>query len=336
MTRAFVPAEILDLAHARAVARAAREWAAADDLRARIEAAGWKVVDSGTHFRLEPLPPPVLLDERGERYGRSEAIPSRFGEPASAPATVVLVAGGPDAEAALRTAEAVTAHAAAETHVVLVVEDDAPATETAALEVVRLVRGLGSGAAWNAGLRRARGELVVFLDPGLVVTGDIVRPLAEAFEDPTAAVVGRWGLRSADLRRFEAVEAGPAVAVDGRLLAFRRADGIARGPLDEGFRTPAYLDAWWSLVLRDAPDVDDPEPNDPGVAAREATAEGAASGGIRSALVLPGLPVSAVESDAEGLGPSRVPNRGDRATRRNFYRLLDAFGGRTDLLADAP
>ena len=40
------PAEIIALADARAAAKAARDWARADELRAQIDAAGWSVVDT--------------------------------------------------------------------------------------------------------------------------------------------------------------------------------------------------------------------------------------------------------------------------------------------------
>ena len=50
------------------------------------------VVDRGTDFRLEPASPPDVPDEAGMRFGRSESVPSRLGEPSTCPATVVLVA----------------------------------------------------------------------------------------------------------------------------------------------------------------------------------------------------------------------------------------------------
>ena len=40
------PAEIIALADARAVAKAAKDWATADALRAKIDAAGWTAVDT--------------------------------------------------------------------------------------------------------------------------------------------------------------------------------------------------------------------------------------------------------------------------------------------------
>jgi cysteinyl-tRNA synthetase len=43
------------LAEARAIARAADEFARADELRAQIEAAGWSVRDTPSSFELTPL-----------------------------------------------------------------------------------------------------------------------------------------------------------------------------------------------------------------------------------------------------------------------------------------
>ncbi len=43
---AVVPQDVAALAGARATARAQRNWAAADDLRAQIEAAGWRIIDT--------------------------------------------------------------------------------------------------------------------------------------------------------------------------------------------------------------------------------------------------------------------------------------------------
>jgi len=48
------------MAHERSAARAAKQWAEADRIRGEIEAAGWKVVDRGTDFALEPAHPPTL------------------------------------------------------------------------------------------------------------------------------------------------------------------------------------------------------------------------------------------------------------------------------------
>ena len=82
-------------------------------------------------------------------------------------------------------------------------------------------------------------------------TGDLVTPLVHALDDPTVAVTGGWGIVSTDLRKFEDAPAGDVDAIEGYVMAFRRADCAARGPLDERFRYYRNLDIWWSLVLRD-------------------------------------------------------------------------------------
>ncbi len=87
-----IPHDILAAAEARAAARQARDGATADRLRGEIEAAGWKVIDSGTAFRLEPAHPPDVEAAGEVRYGRSDAVPSRLPEPPTGVATVVVVA----------------------------------------------------------------------------------------------------------------------------------------------------------------------------------------------------------------------------------------------------
>src|SRR5215218_1729860 len=88
--RTRIPDDVLTLAHERARARGERDWTEADRLRAEIEAAGWKIVDRGTDFALEPAHAPTVDVGGAVRYGSSEAVPSRLEEPASAGATVVL------------------------------------------------------------------------------------------------------------------------------------------------------------------------------------------------------------------------------------------------------
>lgn len=316
MTRPFVPQPILDAAHARAAARAARDWAAADRLRGEIEAAGWRVIDSGTGFRLDPAHPPDIVDEAGISYGRSEAVPSRLTEPPTHAATVVLVATDqPDDLARALAALGATAPLGTQVVVVADAPDDAVAARLPAggpdadgqleLEVVRTSARLGVGAAWNIGLRRAAGEIVIVMDTCIEPTGDIVTPLAAALGDPGVAVAGAFGLRSGDLRRFEEADAGDAVAIEGYLLAVRRGDAEAAGPLDEGFRFFRSLDIWWSLVLRDR-----------------------GSAAPRRAVVVPGLPLARHEHRAW----TSVPElERQRLSKRNTYRLLDRFRERRDL-----
>jgi cysteinyl-tRNA synthetase len=125
----------------------------------------------------------------------------------------------------------------------------------------------------------------------------------------SVAVAGGWGIVSSDLRHFEDAPAGDVDAIEGYLLAFRRADYPARGPFDERFRFYRNLDIWWSLVLRD---------------------EGAGTPPRRAVSI--GLP--AVRHEHRGW-TSLPDDERDRQSKRNFYRIIDRFGSRRDLLVGA-
>ena len=133
----------------------------------------------------------------------------------------------------------------------------------------------------------------------------------EALDDPTVAVTGGWGIVSADLRRFDDAPAGDVDAIEGYCQAFRRSDFAARGPLDERFRFYRNLDIWWSLALRDE-------------------GEGAPP---RRALRIENLPL--VRHEHRGYA-SLPDGERDRQSKRNFYRIIDRFGARTDLLVHPP
>jgi hypothetical protein len=310
VARTRIPDAVLTLAHERSAARAARNWAEADRIRGEIEAAGWKVVDRGTDFALEPAHPPTVADGGAVRYGSSDAVPSRLAEPDAGRATVVLVATDWPADLS-RALDGLRTNAPADASVVVVADgpSDAQAAELPAdgddLEVVRTSERLGTGAAWNIGLRRATGPVVIVLDTSVEPTGDIVGPLVAALEDPAVAVAGGFGLVSADLRRFDETGPGEATAIEGYAMAFRRVEAAARGPIDERFRFYRNLDIWWSLVLRDAGEGIKP----------------------RRALV---VPLQATRHEHRGW-TSVADDERARLSKRNFYRIIDRFGPRRDL-----
>ena len=329
MTRSHIPEAVLSAAHDRARARAARDWDVADRLRAEIEAAGWTVVDRGTDFALSPAAPPDVAEGARVRYGASRNVPARFDEPAVGVATVVLIATDwpDDLERALG---GLGRHSPAGTSVVVVV--DAPCDEQAErldaletrdaadagnardvndalpIETVWTSERLGQGAAVNIGIRRASAPVIVLLDTSVEPTGDIVTPLVGALADASVAVAGPWGITSTDLRTFEDAPPGDVDAIEGYMQAFRRSDAAALGPIDERFRFYRNLDIWWSLVLRDGAE-DDEQP--------------------RRAVRVDGLPVERHEHRG---WTSLTDAERDRHSKRNFYRIIDRFGSRRDLL----
>jgi len=320
VTRQRIPDEVLSAAHARSRARDARDWPEADRLRAEIEAAGWKVVDRGIDFALSPAHPPDL-DEGGRvRYGSSESVPSRLDAAPVGMASIVTIATDfpEDLERALGP---LRDHAPDGTQVVAVGDDPSPAQAAAldaldaadpgapgiGIEVVWTSARLGHAAALNAGIRRAAAAVVVVLDASVEPTGDIVGALVAALGDETVAIAGQSGIISDDLRRFREAPAGEVDAVEGYCMAFRRSDYMDRGPLDERFRFYRNLDIWWSLVLRDA-------------------GEGRPH---RRAVALGDLPLVRHEHR----GYESVPDaERERLSKRNFYRIINRFGPRRDLL----
>ena len=320
MTRTRIPDAVLTAAHDRARARAEHDWTLADRLRSEIEAAGWTIVDRGTDFALSPSAPPDVDEGTRVRYGESRNVPARFDEPTTGVATIVMLATDwpTDLERALAGLRATAPPGTS----VVVVADGPSDEQAAALEAIEAGEGspgipsevvwtserLGHAAATNIGIRRAAAPVVILLDTSLEPTGDFVTPLVGALDDDTVAVAGGWGITSTDLRTFADAPAGDVDAIEGYVQAFRRSDAAALGPLDERFRFYRNLDIWWSLVLRDGADDDD-EP--------------------RRAVSVDGLPL--VRHEHRGW-TSLPDEERDRQSKRNFYRIIDRFGARRDLL----
>jgi hypothetical protein len=314
------PDEIRELARTRAAARERRDFVEADRLRGEIEAAGWKVVDRGTDFELSPAHPPDLEEDGRVRYGTSSAVPSRLDDAPIGLATVVVLAEDwPDDLA--RLLASLTEHGPDGVQVVVVangpsadqedtlatldaIDPGAPGIET---EVVWTSARLGHAAALNAGIRRAAAEAIVLMDTSVELEGDAITPLVRTLDDESVAVAGPFGIVSDDLRRFQEAEPGDVDAIEAYCQAFRRSDYIARGPLDEHFRFYRNLDIWWSLVLRDEGTERPP----------------------RRAVALGELPLERHEHR----GWTSLPDEErDRLSKRNFYRVLDRFRDRGDLL----
>lgn len=288
----------MDLAAARARARTARDWQAADGLKARIEAAGWRVVDSGLDFTLRPARPPDVEDAGRSCYGSPDSVPSLAGEPETLGATVVVVlpaaSGSPAA-----TLSAVRELGPEECRLVLVASRNVdPAELAAASEVIWTATSFSAGAALRAALRRVTSEIIVVLDPRLVPTGDVVTPLREALAEPNVAIAGAAGSESTDLWHYEPASGDVSVVSDG-CYAFRRGDVLQREPLDDRLALAGSVATWLSLLLR----------------------EGGDHAPARRAVVV-ALPLG---ERLEAAADARIEH--PRLARRDAYRIADRFRG---------
>ncbi len=162
---------------------------------------------------------------------------------------------------------------------------------------------VGFAAAVNAGIETAASPVCVLFDTSVELTGDAITPLLDALADPTVAVAGPFGLRANQGMKEFGESAGPAVdAIEGYCMAFRRADAVAAGLLDPKFRFYRIADIDLSFRLRE-------------------------HGG--QARVVTGLPVARHEHRKWESTPAAER---DRLSKRNFYRFLDRWRMREDLL----
>ncbi|TMD05402.1 MAG: glycosyltransferase [Chloroflexi bacterium] len=267
--------------------RRLRDFTAADILRDQLREGGWEVVDSAEGSSLQ-----------------ATAVPPR---PRQVTLLTVLHGWPEDAE---RWLGSILRHHAGLDFEALLVDNsgDPRVAEWAAERSGEQVRVLtlepaGFGAAVNAGLKAAAGEVVILFDPGVEAEGDLARPLLRALERPGVGIAAAFGLRGVGTVKHFHEHPGPEVdAVEGYCMAFRRAQALEVGGFDERFRFYRIADIEFSFRLR--------------------------SRGLQ-AVVVAGLPI---RRHAHRLWEEKGEEERERLSRKNFYRFLDKWGKRTDLL----
>jgi cysteinyl-tRNA synthetase len=285
--------EAEELVAERVMRRRERDFAAADAIREKLRAGGWEVLDSADGSELQALKAPTRSGEKPE----ARAV------------TLLTVVHGwrPDVE---RWLLSVFTHTKADFEAVIVDNSGdarmAGWLESRAAERLRLITvdpPVGFAMAVNAGIEAAAGGVIVLFDPGVELTGDAITPLLAALGDPTVVVAGPFGLRGkGTVKEFEE-DTGPEVdAIEGYCMAFRRSDAQAVEGFDPKFRFYRIADIEFSFRLRNR-------------------------GG--RAVAVAGLPLTKHE---HRLWEATPPDERDRLSKRNFYRFLDRWGKRADLL----
>jgi GT2 family glycosyltransferase len=244
------PPAVRDLVAERQAARERHDYARADALREELRAAGWLVNDTPAGPELAAAPPWRAVDPA--------ALAPRWEEPDQHEVSVVVhVAGWPRDVA--RAVAALAAHCGGVDYEVVLVDDGVEEAAGRALEdlaraderirVLHLEPAIGFGAAMNLGMGQALGRVLVWLDPHVEATGDLLGPLLEALARPGAGLAGGWGVVTTSLLEFEA-DQGPEVdAVEGYLLALPRALA-ARVGVDARHRYYRNADLDYSFAVR--------------------------------------------------------------------------------------
>lgn len=298
--------EVRELAERRAAARADRDFAAADALRARIAEFGWQVRDAPDGYELAPAPPyPVYPSVMG--------LPDRTDAADTRRATVaLLVDGWPDD---LRScARALLTHAPSD--VIVSVLDlgnvdgagdalhELAAENPDRIEAWHVATGGGWGPARTALLRADTAAIHVVMDTSTILEGDALTPLLRCFDD-TSVVGAGWRGAAVDDGWHGFHDAGPGEveAVLGYLFAVRRGAANSVGGFARKARFYRNADLEFSLALRDA--------------------------GL-GRLVVPDEELPVRQARHRGYHDTD-PIWRDRESKRNYDRILARFRGREDM-----
>lgn len=299
------PETVRQLLEQRRAARERRDWASADALRDEIRSLGWEPIDTPAGSSLRPALPDSPGTDVG--YARPEDLDPLLDEAATLDASVVVQVDDYP-EDLLRLADGLRANAPGVAWELVAVANGVAGTlDAAVLEglpaaVLPTTTRLGWADAANLGLRRVRGRIAVLLDTSIEPVGPFLEQLLRAFADETVGVAGPWGVTSADGREFVEAGLGEVDAVEAYCLAIRReALRQVRG-FDRRFRFYRNADLDLSFAVRAA--------------------------GWRAIATEP-LPL--LRHVHRGWASLPDEER-DRLSKRNFYRFLDHWGNRPDLL----
>jgi glycosyltransferase involved in cell wall biosynthesis len=295
------PRRVRDLVAERQAARGRRDFARADELRDQVLEAGWLIRDTPDGPELVKAPAWKAVDP--------SSLAPRWDEPDQHLVSVVVhVIGWPEDVA--RAVTALGRHCGGVDYEVLLVDDGAGETTADALEdlaradervrTLHLEPAIGFGMAMDLAMGQAAGGVLVWLDPHVEATGDVLAPLVEALAEPAVGLAGGWGVVSHSMLDFEAA-GGPEVdAIEGYLLAVPR-PLAARVRLDPGHRYYRNADLDYSFAVRDL--------------------------GVRAVRVA--VPAARHRHRAYH---ETDPVERDRASKRNYDRFLGRWRTRTDLL----
>ena len=309
-SRPSIPADVLALSHERDELRRRGKYDRADALKRQIEDAGYGIKDNprGAHLTILPS---VEVD--GIAYRTARHVPSLLDEEDCCEFSVNILAST-SFEETKRCLESILRWVGNHDIEIILVDNrsldgfDVWARElrrkVPRLHVLCTSRSLGEAEARNIGLKQSRGRYILLLNSCVELTGDVFTPLARVLEDSKVGITGFRGLFTDDLRHFEECSDLEVEAIDGLCMAFRRKLLKKVGLFDERYRFPSYMDIDFNFAARNS--------------------------GVR-AVVTPNLPMVShtLLPDVKFSDAERT-----RLTKRNFYRFLEKWRHRDDLLLE--
>ena len=305
-----IPSDILALSHERDELRRRGKYDRADALKRQIEEAGYSIKDNphGAHLVILPS-----VEADGVFYRTSRQLPSFLNEADTCTFSVNILAAN-SFEQARRCLESVLRFAG-KSDIEIVLVDNASQDETGSwaeslrrqnprIHFLHTSRPLGEAEARNIGLKQSQGRYILLLDSRVEIVGDVFTPLADTLANSNIGITGMHGLSTEDLRHFEETPHVEVEVVDALCLAFRRNLLKKVGLFDERYRFPYYMDIDFNFAVRNS------------------------GAGV---VVTPDLPVICHPAQLNGNLPDTERTR---LTKRNFYRFLEKWGHRDDLLVE--
>jgi hypothetical protein len=290
------PDSVHELAKARQVARAEKNFSLSDQLRDEIAAQGFEVVDVAGGYELRPK-------KRFPTYESTRDIrPINSGK---FEITVAMIVDGfhEDAVVTIKKIKEYSQCAIA----ILVVGDPGILVNEldARTSLVQLTEDFGWGESANALLRNVTSEYIVIMDPSTRFTGDAISPvLTELKKREYVAVGWRGGLVNLDddWRSVDDKGAGEVDVLFSYFIAMHREDALAA----RGFSNRALYyrnaDIEFSLNLRHA----------------------------NGRLLQMDLPL---EQDRHHGYHDTDPEYRDAQSKKNYDRILERFRGKTAILS---
>jgi len=305
-----IPADILALSHERDELRKKGKYDRADTLKRQIEEAGYRIKDNPHGAHLVVLP---SVDVDGVVYRTVRQVPTLLDEVDRCEFSVNILANT-NVEETKRCVESVMRWMGTQEVEILLVnntslgEVDAWFRELqrndSRLHLLSTSRPLGVAEARNVSMKQSRGKYILLLDTSVELTGDVFTPIEQILADKSVGITGFRGLSSEDLHHFEESTDAEVEVIDELCMAFQRTLLKKIGLFDESYRFVYYMAIDFNFAVRNS--------------------------GVR-AVVIRNLPIKsyppfhdAALSDAERT----------RLKKRNFYRFLDKWGDREDLLLD--